>query len=206
MRWRSCSSAGAAEARRGYRRVVASPRPVRIVESAQIRSLVDAGFVVIAVGGGGIPVVEPTPGTYRGVEAVIDKDRASALLAASLEVPLLVLSTGVERVAVHFRQPNQRFLDRISATEASGYLADGEFPKGSMGPKIEAAIAFHVLINLVGLLGEILLGDVGALLMIDELPWSAVPVTLARTGLYLGLSLLVARRLNLQTRTRPSGA
>ncbi|MEX1171947.1 MAG: carbamate kinase [Chloroflexota bacterium] len=127
---------------RGYRRVVASPEPIRIVEGAQIRSLVDAGYVVIAVGGGGVAVVETAPGRYRGVEAVIDKDRASALLAASLDIPLLVLSTGVEQVAVHFRQPDERWLDRISATEAAGYLADGEFPKGSMGPKVEAAIRF----------------------------------------------------------------
>ncbi len=127
---------------RGYRRVVASPEPLRIVESAQIRALVDAGFVVIAVGGGGIAVTETAPGRYRGAEAVIDKDRASALLAASLEVPLLVLSTGVERVAVHFRQPDERALDRITVPEARRYLEEGEFPKGSMGPKIEAAIRF----------------------------------------------------------------
>lgn len=127
---------------RGYRRVVPSPVPLRIVESDQIRTLVDAGHVVVAVGGGGIPVVEDLPGIYHGVEAVIDKDRASALLAASLKVPLLVLSTGVEQVAVHFRKPDQRFLDRLTVSEARRYLADGEFPRGSMGPKIEAAIAF----------------------------------------------------------------
>lgn len=127
---------------RGYRRVVPSPVPLRIVESDQIRTLVDAGHVVVAVGGGGIPVVEDLPGIYHGVEAVIDKDRASALLAASLKVPLLVLSTGVEQVAVHFRKPDQRFLDRLTVSEARRYLAAGEFPKGSMGPKIEAAIAF----------------------------------------------------------------
>jgi len=127
---------------RGYRRVVPSPVPLRVVESQQIRTLVDAGHVVVAVGGGGIPVVEDSPGVYRGVEAVIDKDRASALLAASLEVPLLVLSTGVEQVAVHFRKPDQRFLDRLTVSDARRYLAEGEFPRGSMGPKIEAAIAF----------------------------------------------------------------
>jgi carbamate kinase len=127
---------------RGYRRVVPSPVPLRIVESDQIRTLVDAGHVVVAVGGGGIPVVEESPGVYRGVEAVIDKDRASALLAASLKVPLLVLSTGVEQVAVQFRKPDQRFLDRLTVSDARRYLAEGEFPKGSMGPKIEAAIAF----------------------------------------------------------------
>jgi len=135
--WRMIEDSG-----RGYRRVVPSPVPLRFVESDQIRTLVDAGHVVVAVGGGGIPVVEDSPGVYRGVEAVIDKDRASALLAASLEVPLLVLSTGVEQVAVHFRKPDQRFLDRLTVSDARRYLAEGEFPKGSMGPKIEAAIAF----------------------------------------------------------------
>ncbi len=127
---------------RGYRRVVASPEPLRIVEGAQIRTLVDAGFVVIAVGGGGVAVVETAPGRYRGVEAVIDKDRASALLAASLDIPLLVLSTGVERVAIHFHQPDERWVDEMTTTEAAGWLAAGEFPKGSMGPKVEAAIRF----------------------------------------------------------------
>jgi carbamate kinase len=127
---------------RGYRRIVPSPHPLRIVEADQIRTLVAAGFVVIAAGGGGIPVVEEPPAAYRGVEAVIDKDLASALLAASLAIPLLVLSTGVEQVAIHFRQPEQRFLDRLSVDEARGYLAAGEFPKGSMGPKVEAAITF----------------------------------------------------------------
>ena len=127
---------------RGYRRIVASPHPQRIVETEQIRALVVAGFVVIAAGGGGIPVVEAEPAGYRGVEAVVDKDLASALLAASLGIPLLVLSTGVERVAIHFRQPDQRFLDRLTVSEARRYLAEGEFPKGSMGPKVEAAITF----------------------------------------------------------------
>jgi carbamate kinase len=127
---------------RGYRRVVASPEPLRIVENESIRALVDAGYVVICVGGGGIAVVETAPGQYRGVEAVIDKDRASALLAASLDIPLLVLSTGVERVAVHFRQPDERWVDRMAVDEARTYLEAGEFPKGSMGPKVEAAIQF----------------------------------------------------------------
>jgi carbamate kinase len=161
---------------RGYRRVVPSPRPLRIVESAQIRSLVDAGFVVIAVGGGGIPVVETAPGVYRGVEAVIDKDRASALLATSLEVPLLVLSTGVERVAWHFRQPDQRLLDRITAAEAARYLDEGEFPKGSMGPKVEAAISFlegggsEVLITTPAALERAIAGETGTRIVPNPIP------------------------------------
>jgi len=152
---------------RGYRRVVASPEPLRIVEGEQIRALVDAGFVVIAVGGGGVAVVETARGQYRGVEAVIDKDRASALLAASLDIPLLVLSTGVERVAIHFRQPDERWVDRMAVDEARHYLAAGEFPKGSMGPKVEAAIRFlerggqEVLITTPAALERAIAGDTG---------------------------------------------
>jgi len=112
------------------------------VEVPAIRVLLDAGFVVIAAGGGGIPVAESAPGVYRGVEAVVDKDLASALLGAALDVSVLLLATGVERVAVRFRQPDQRDLERITVDEARGHLAAGEFPPGSMGPKIEAAIAF----------------------------------------------------------------
>jgi carbamate kinase len=130
------------DAGRGYRRVVPSPRPVRIVEATAIQALLDAGVVVVAAGGGGIPVVEDTPGVYRGVEAVIDKDLASAHLAASLGIPVLVISTGVERVAVHYRQPDQRDLDEVGLNEIRQYLETGEFPEGSMGPKIRAAIEF----------------------------------------------------------------
>jgi carbamate kinase len=162
---------------RGYRRVVASPLPLRIVESAQIRTLVDAGFVVVAVGGGGIPVVETDAG-YQGVEAVIDKDRASALLASSLDVPLLVLSTGVERVAWHFRQPDERLIDSMTATEALGYLADGEFPKGSMGPKVEAAVDFlarggrEVVITTPAALERAIAGSTGTRIVPDPVPAS----------------------------------
>ncbi|MGH2406603.1 MAG: carbamate kinase [Candidatus Limnocylindrales bacterium] len=161
------------DAGRGYRRVVPSPQPLRIVETAQIRSLVDAGFIVIGVGGGGIPVVEDAPGSYRGVEAVVDKDRASALLAASLGVPLLVLSTGVEQVAVHFRQPDQRWLARITVSEAKGYLEAGEFPKGSMGPKVEAAVSFlerggeEVLITTPAALERAIAGETGTRIVPD---------------------------------------
>ncbi len=158
---------------RGYRRVVASPEPQRIVELPQIRALVDAGFVVLAVGGGGIAVVETSPGQYRGVEAVIDKDRASALLAASLKVPLLVLSTGVERVAIRFRQPDEQWLERMTRSEAAAYNAAGEFPKGSMGPKVEAAIQFlerggeEVLITTPAALGRAMAGETGTRVVRD---------------------------------------
>ena len=158
---------------RGYRRVVASPEPLRIVEGEQIRALVDAGFVVIAVGGGGVAVVETAPGQYRGVEAVVDKDRASGLLASSLGIPLLVLSTGVERVAIHFRQTDERWLDRIGIKEARQYLEAGEFPKGSMGPKVEAAIRFlehggqEVLITTPAALERAIVGETGTRIVPD---------------------------------------
>jgi carbamate kinase len=130
------------DAGRGFRRLVPSPRPVRIVEAGAIGTLLEAGFVVIACGGGGIPVVEEQPGVYRGVEAVVDKDFASGFLAAHLGVPVFVISTGVEKVAIRFRKPDQRFLDRMTLAEARGYLEAGEFPEGSMGPKIRAAVEF----------------------------------------------------------------
>lgn len=127
---------------RGYRRVVASPRPVRIVEIDAIRTLLGSGLVVVAAGGGGIPVVETEPGVYHGVEAVIDKDLASAYLGASLGLPVLAITTGVDQVAVRYRRPEQRNLGRVTLSEVRGYLAEGEFPEGSMGPKIRAAIEF----------------------------------------------------------------
>jgi carbamate kinase len=127
---------------RGYRRIVPSPRPRRIVEQDAIARLVTGGFVVVAAGGGGIPVVEEPDGRLRGVEAVVDKDHASALLAAAIGVPCLLISTGIDRIAVRFGKPDQRFLDRMSASQARGYLADGEFPEGSMGPKVRAALDF----------------------------------------------------------------
>ena len=130
------------DAGRGYRRLVPSPRPVRIVEAGAIDTLLRAGFVVIACGGGGIPVVEDTPGVYRGVEAVVDKDFASSFLAAHLGIPVFVVSTGVEKVAVRFRKPGERRLDRMTLAEAREYLDAGEFPEGSMGPKVRAAMEF----------------------------------------------------------------
>jgi carbamate kinase len=165
---------------RGYRRIVPSPHPLRIVEAEQIRALVSTGCVVIAAGGGGIPVVE-RGSSYEGVEAVIDKDLASALLASSLGIPLLVLSTGVERVAIHFRQRDQRFLDRLSVTEARRYLADGEFPKGSMGPKVEAAITFlerggtEVLITSPANLEQAFAGTSGTRIVADSALASVSP-------------------------------
>lgn len=124
-----------------WRRVVASPEPKDIVEIESIRGLIAAGSIVIACGGGGVPVVREG-GRWRGVEAVIDKDLASALLASELGAQILLILTNVERVALHFGTPQQVFLDRMSVREARRYLIEGHFPAGSMGPKVEAAIRF----------------------------------------------------------------
>jgi carbamate kinase len=130
------------DAGRGWRRVVGSPKPRRIVELDVIRSLVGEGCIVIACGGGGIPVVEDADGRLEGLEAVIDKDFVSALLAHELGADLFVVSTGVEKVAIHFNQPGQRWLEHIGLAEAKRLLAEGHFPAGSMGPKIEAIVSF----------------------------------------------------------------
>ena len=130
------------DAGRGWRRVVGSPKPRRIVELDIIRSLVTDGHIVIACGGGGIPVVENTDGSLDGLEAVIDKDFVSALLARELGAELFVVSTAVEKVAINFNRPNQQWLDRITLSEAKRFLEEGHFPRGSMGPKIEAIASF----------------------------------------------------------------
>jgi carbamate kinase len=129
------------EGRRGWRRVVASPRPIRVVEAPLIRAIVDAGAIPVAVGGGGVPVVETAAGV-RGVEAVIDKDMATTVLALALGAECALYLTNVERVATGWGTPGQRFLDRLGAGEARRLLAAGEFPPGSMGPKVEAAVEF----------------------------------------------------------------
>ena len=130
------------DAGRGWRRVVPSPQPKAIVELDEIRFLVRAGYLVIACGGGGIPVVQDAQGDLIGVEAVIDKDFASSLLARDLGADLLLISTGVEKVAIHFNTPQQRWLDHLGLDEAKRLYADDQFDKGSMGPKIKAVIEF----------------------------------------------------------------
>lgn len=131
------------DANRGWRRVVASPQPLRIVELPSIRRLLDAGTVVIAVGGGGIPVVADESGVLRGVAAVIDKDLASALLASEIEADLFVISTAVEKVALDFSAPEQRWVDHLTLAEARRHLAEGRhFAAGSMGPKIQAVVSY----------------------------------------------------------------
>jgi carbamate kinase len=131
------------DANRGYRRVVASPTPLRIVELPVIRRLVDAGIVVITAGGGGIPVVATPEGGLMGVAAVIDKDLGSALLANDLGADLLLISTAVDRVALNFGTPQQQWVDRMTLADAKRYLAEGvHFAKGSMAPKIQAVVNY----------------------------------------------------------------
>lgn len=127
---------------RGWRRVVASPKPVAIQEINAIRALIMNDYLVIAGGGGGIPVVRDEQGDLRGTYAVIDKDRASSLLAQILRADLFIISTGVERVALNFNKPDQRTLDQMTLAEATRYMAEGHFAPGSMLPKIEAAVEF----------------------------------------------------------------
>ncbi|MCD6117500.1 carbamate kinase [bacterium] len=130
------------DADRGWRRVVPSPHPVQIVEKDIIRELISSGAIVIACGGGGIPVYIEDDGTFEGVDGVIDKDRASAVLAYDIGAEQLHILTAVDKVSLDFGTPGQRDLDIITKAEAQKYLDEGEFPAGSMGPKIEAAIKF----------------------------------------------------------------
>lgn len=155
---------------RGYRHVVPSPIPSKIVEKEAIEALLSQDLTVITVGGGGIPVVEEN-GQLKGVEAVVDKDFASALLAAEIGADYLFILTGVAQVAVNFGKPDQKNLDRITLDEAIGYLNEGQFPKGSMGPKIEAAILFlknggkNVIITSIDKLQDALEGKSGTWLV-----------------------------------------
>jgi carbamate kinase len=130
------------DAGRGWRRVVASPIPQRIVEADAIQNLIKHGFVVVAVGGGGIPVIETEKGELVGVEAVIDKDFGSSVLANMIHADLFVISTAVEKVAINFNKPNMQWLDQMTVAEAKAYMAEGHFAKGSMLPKIQAILNF----------------------------------------------------------------
>ena len=130
------------DADRGWRRVVPSPQPLEVIEAAAIQALIAAGSIVVAGGGGGIPVVREPSGDLGGVEAVIDKDLAAERLAALVGADTLLLITGVHRIGLDYGTPKQRFLDVMTLDEARQYLADGQFPAGSMGPKVKAAIRF----------------------------------------------------------------
>lgn len=155
------------DAGRGWRRVVPSPKPLEIVEQDVIKLLLDNDTVVIAVGGGGIPVIRLPNGDLQGRAAVIDKDLASCLLAKNLKADLFMISTGVDKVALDFGKPTQRFLDQMTVAEAEKYLAEGQFPAGSMGPKIAAAIDYlrhggkRVIITQPHLLEEAIAGRNG---------------------------------------------
>lgn len=133
--WRMMEDAG-----RGWRHCVPSPEPRAVLNVPVLRTLLDAGTVVIAAGGGGVPVVRTPDGDYKGIEAVVDKDLTSALLARELGIPDLLILTAVERVALDFGKPAQRFLDRVTVTEMKKWQRDGQFARGSMGPKVDAAI------------------------------------------------------------------
>jgi carbamate kinase len=130
------------DAGRGWRRLIGSPIPKKIIELDAIKKLIESGFIVVGVGGGGIPVIEDDKGHLKGAIAVIDKDRASALLAAEMKADMLLISTAVEKVAINFNKPDQKWLDKLTVSEAKKYQAEGHFLAGSMGPKIEAILAF----------------------------------------------------------------
>lgn len=161
------------DAARGYRRVVPSPEPIEIVELEVIRDLVNAGVLVIACGGGGIPVVREK-GSLRGVEAVIDKDRASALLALELGVDLFVISTDVECVYLDYKKQAQRPLDYATAAELEAHYRAGHFPPGNMGPKIESALRFlrgggrEVIITCYEQLDAAVAGRAGTHIMLER--------------------------------------
>ena len=129
------------DAGRGWRQVVASPKPRRIVESDAIQDLFDDGYIVVCTGGGGVPVFERND-TYEGVPAVIDKDRSAAMMAATFKADMLVILTAVEKVAINFGKPDQKNLDELTPEEARKYMAEGQFAPGSMLPKVEAAVKF----------------------------------------------------------------
>ena len=130
------------DAGRGYRRVVPSPKPIDVVPKWVIRDLVQAGRVVIAAGGGGVPVIINSRGLFEGVEAVIDKDYAASLIAREVKVDLFIILTGIDRVYINYGQPDQKPLDVLGIAQARELLLQGQFPAGSMGPKIRAAIEF----------------------------------------------------------------
>jgi carbamate kinase len=159
------------DSNRGWRRVVASPQPLEIVEADIIRGLIESDTVVVAAGGGGIPVRRLESGNLQGVDGVIDKDRASAVLAHNIGAEELLILTSVPRVSLDFGTEDQRDLDRLTIEEAERYLAEGHFPEGNMGPKIESAIRFlqgsgsRVYIGAVDQSGDILAGRTGTVIV-----------------------------------------
>ena len=162
------------DAGRGWRRVVASPLPKEVVELDSVEALIRSGVVVITVGGGGIPVIDSGEGVYVGTAAVIDKDYASSLLARLIKADLLLISTAVEKVALNFGKPDQKWIDRMTLSEAKAYLAEGtHFAKGSMAPKVQAIIWFleaggkQALITNPENIGRALNGETGTWIVQD---------------------------------------
>ncbi|MDO8447068.1 MAG: carbamate kinase [Deltaproteobacteria bacterium] len=155
------------DSRRGYRRVVPSPRPLKVVEAGVIKALAETGVIVIAVGGGGVPVIERSDGTLEGIDAVIDKDLATSCLARDLGAELFINLTQIDRAYINFGKSDQKGLDNITVEDARTYLKQGEFAPGSMGPKIEAAIEFieiggrEVIITTPELIDEAMEGKAG---------------------------------------------
>jgi carbamate kinase len=154
------------ETREGYRRVVASPKPVSIVEKREIKKLLEMGFIVICCGGGGIPVIREGR-AFSGVDAVIDKDLASAVLAEEVGVDIFLIATDVDGVAIHYGKPEQRFFQKLTAMQTGEYLKEGHFPPGSMGPKVEAALQFaercegRAIITSIDAIGDAVEGRAG---------------------------------------------
>ena len=130
------------DAGRGYRRVVPSPRPIDIIEKDAIKELVDQNNIVICAGGGGVPIIKEKDGQFKGVAAVIDKDRTASLLASLVDADILLILTAVDKVSIHYNTPEQVDLNVMTIDEAKKYMSDGEFAKGSMLPKVEACIEF----------------------------------------------------------------
>ena len=158
------------DAGRGWRQVVASPEPIRIVELDAVKDLVDDGYIVIAGGGGGVPVYEEN-GQYIGVPAVIDKDRSSACMAAEFEADMLVILTAVEKVCINFGKPDQEEISEMTIAEAREYIEQGQFAPGSMLPKVEACIDYlekfpggHALITSLECAAEGLKGNTGTVI------------------------------------------
>lgn len=161
------------DAGRGWRRVVPSPRPLQFVDRRVIRTLLENDIIVIAGGGGGVPVYTDHRGWIEGVDAVIDKDWASAILGLDIGAQELMIVTGVDQVAIHFGKPQQQFLSRLTLAEARQYLAEGHFPAGSMGPKMAAAIHFlenggrRVIITSVEKSADAFFGDAGTQIVVQ---------------------------------------
>lgn len=139
---------------KGWRKVVPSPKPLKVIEWREIRTLIDHGFIVVACGGGGIPVTTGHK-QFEGIEAVIDKDLASAKLGEQIDADILLIATEVEKVALNFNQDNQKLFDKLTIAQAKKLLEDGQFPAGSMGPKIQAMINFKELGNKTAIITSI---------------------------------------------------